>query len=149
MPDGEIVMPAAADSSEGALVVTTRPNPFLPKGMKPVETRSYSQEVSVRYLEDISDEWFSGKLKSDFTYVGTFKIRIPAGSFDAVLLRITNECKIGPAHTRSSSYSLFSPGVGLVAMILQAKVTAFWIYNIDSAGGKICRQNETRLRTMQ
>jgi len=135
--DGDIVMSAVADTGEGALVVTEPANPFLPKGMKPGETRSYSQQVSVRYLDDLSNECYSGILKSDYTYVGTFRVKVPAGTFDAVLMRSRVDGKIGPAHTRGTSYSLFAPGIGLIAMILQQKITAFWIYNVDGAGGKI------------
>src|SRR5690242_8502441 len=51
-PQGDLVMPAVADTSEDALVITTPANPFLSKGMKPGETRSYSQQVSVRYFDD-------------------------------------------------------------------------------------------------
>jgi len=136
-PEGDVVMPAVADTGEDALVVTTPANPFLSRGMKPAETRSYSQEVSVRYLEDISNERYSGTLKSDYTYVGTFRVTVPAGRFEAILFRLKVEGKIGPAHIHAASYSFFAPGVGLVAMILQQKVTAFWIYNIDAAGGKV------------
>lgn len=136
-PEGDIVMPAVAETSEDALVVTTPSNPFLLKHMKPGETRSYSQEVSVRYFDDISNERYSGQLNTKYTYVGTFRVTVPAGSFGAILFRATVEGKIGPAHTHGASYSFFAPGVGLIAMILQQKVTAFWIYNIDSAGGKV------------
>jgi hypothetical protein len=126
-----------ADTGEGDLVVTTPANPFVPKGPRPGETRSHSQEVSVRYLEDISNQRHSGTLKSDYTYVGTYEVKIPAGTFDAILLRVKTDGKIGPAHTQNTSYNFFAPGVGPIAMILQSKVTAFWIYNIDSAGGKV------------
>jgi hypothetical protein len=136
-PDGDIVMPAAEDTGAEALVVTTPPNLFIIKGMKPGETRTFWQEVSVRYLDDIDDEQWSGKLKSDYTYVGTYRVKIPAGTFDAILLRTKVDGKVGPARTRAASYSFFAPGVGLVAMILQQNVTAFWIYNVDGAGGKV------------
>jgi hypothetical protein len=137
MHDGQIEMPAVEDAGEGAFVITTPANPFLPRGIKPGETRTYSQNISVRYLDDVFNERFTGALKSDYTYVGTFKVKVPAGTFDAILLRVTTDGKIGPAHTHYASYSFFARGTGLVAMILQAKVTAFWIYNVDSAGGKV------------
>jgi hypothetical protein len=130
-------MPAVEDTGAEALVVSTPANLFISKGMKPGETRRFVQQVSVRYLDDIDDEQWSGKLETDFTYVGTYRTKVPAGIFDAVLLRTTVEGKVGPAHTRATSYSLFAPGGGLVAMILQQKVTAFWIYNVDGAGGKV------------
>ena len=136
-PAGDIVISAVADTGEGALVLTTPANPFLPRGMKPGETRSYSQQVSIRYLDDITDERYSGKLKTDYTYVGTFRVTVPAGVFDAILLRNKVEGKIGPAHAHGTSYNFFAPGAGLIAMILQQRVAAFWIYNVDGAGGKI------------
>jgi hypothetical protein len=136
-PDGDIDMPAVEDTGEGALVLSTPGNPFLPKGMKAGETRSYSQTVSVRYVDDISDERYSGTLKSDYTYIGTFRVTVPAGTYEATLLRVMVDGKVGPARTHGTSYSLFAPRVGLVAMILQQKVSAFWIYNIDAVGGKV------------
>jgi hypothetical protein len=135
--EGDIVMPAVAETNEDALVITTPANPFVPKGMQPGETRSYSQQVSVRYFDDLSDEQYSGTLKSDYTYVGTFRVTVPAGTFDAALLRVKVEGKVGPARTHGTNYNFFAPGVGLVAMVLQQKVSAFWIYNVDSAGGKV------------
>jgi hypothetical protein len=137
MPNGDVVMPAVEDTGAEALVVSTPANLFISKGMKPGETRRFVQQVSVRYLDDIDDEQWSGKLENDFTYVGTYRTKVPAGTFDAVLLRATVEGKVGPAHTRATSYILLAPGEGLVAMILQQKVTAFWIYNVDGAGGKV------------
>jgi hypothetical protein len=137
LPDGDIEMPAVEDTGAEALVVSTPPNPFLSKGMKPGETRRFVQQVSVRYLDDIGAEQWSGKLQNDFTYLGTYRVKVPAGTYDAVLLRSKVDGKVGPARTQAVSYSLFSPGQGLVAMILQQNVTAFWIYNVNGAGGKV------------
>ena len=89
------------------------------------------------HFDDITNERYSGTLHTNYTYVGTFRVTVPAGSFEAILLRAKVEGRIGPAHTHGASYSFFAPGAGLIAMILQQKVTAFWIYNINSAGGKV------------
>jgi len=56
LPNGDIVMPAVEDSGAEALVVSTPANSFISKGMKPGETRRFTQQVSVRYLDDIEDE---------------------------------------------------------------------------------------------
>ena len=46
------------DTGEGVIVITTPANPFMLKGMKPGESRSYSQQVSVVELDDpIPDTW--------------------------------------------------------------------------------------------
>src|SRR5271167_1984398 len=44
---GDIIMAALTDAGEGVVVVTTPANPFVPKGLQPGETRSYTQQVSV------------------------------------------------------------------------------------------------------
>jgi hypothetical protein len=136
-PEGEIDMPAVEDTSEGALVISTPGNPFLPNDMRPGQTRSYVQKISVRYMDDLSNEQYTGQLKSDYTYLGTYRVTVPAGTFDTIVLRVKVNGKVGPAKTHGTSYSFFAPGVGLVAMILQQKVSAFWIYNVDAAGGKV------------
>jgi hypothetical protein len=136
-PEGDIVMPALTDSSEGVVVISTPANPFVPKGMQPGDTRSYSQQVSVNYLDDPADQRYSGSLSGTYTYVGTYQVTVPAGTFPAVLFRVKCEGKVGPAHTHNTGYNLFAPGVGMVAMILEEDVTAFWLFNIDSTTGKV------------
>jgi hypothetical protein len=136
-PKGDIIMPALSDSGEGVVVVTSPANPFVPKGMQPGETRTYSQQVSVNYLDDPSDQKYSGSVTGTYTYVGTYQVTVPAGTFPAVLFRVNCEGKVGPAHTQNTGYNLFAPGVGMVAMVLEEDVTAFWLFNIDSTTGKV------------
>jgi hypothetical protein len=136
-PEGDIIMAALTDSGEGVVVVTTPANPFVPKGMQPGETRNYTQQVQVNYLDDPTDQRYSGSINGTYTYIGTYQVTVPAGSFPAVLFRVKCEGKVGPAHTQNVGYNLFAPGVGMVAMILEEDVTAFWLFNIDSTTGKV------------
>ena len=136
-PEGDLFMPAMADASEGMIIVTTPPNPFLLKGMKPGETRTFAQTVSVKYLDDPSDQKYSGKLQGSYTYLGTYQVTVPAGTYDAVLMRHKYTGKIGPADTQDTAYYLLAPGVGVVAMISQEDIEAFWVVHIDSSTGKV------------
>jgi hypothetical protein len=130
-------MPAVSDPGEGVAVVTTPANPFVPKGMQPGETRSFSQQVSVNYLDDPGDQRYSGSLSGTYTYLGTYQVTVPAGSFPAILFRAKSEGKVGPAHTSDTAYSFFAQNVGLVAMITQEDVTAFWLFHINTTTGKV------------
>jgi hypothetical protein len=134
---GDLIMPAVTDAGEGVVVVSTPANPFITKGMKPGETRSYSQQVSVNYLDDPTDQRYSGSLNGTYTYVGTYQVTVPAGTYQAVLFRVKFDGKVGPAHTRDTQYNFFAPGVGVIAMITQEDVEAFWIYNVDTSTGKV------------
>jgi hypothetical protein len=138
---GTLMMPAVSDSGEGVVVVTTPANPFLVEGMKPGETQSFSQKVSVNYLDDPTDQRYSGTLSGTYTYVGTYQVTVPAGTYPAVLFRLKYEGKVGPAHTQDTAYYMFAPGVGVVAMISQEDVEAFWIIHIDSKAGKVLASN--------
>jgi len=134
---GNLMMPAVSDSGEGVIVVTTPANPFLVEGMKPGETQSSSQSVSVNYLDDPTDQRYSGTLAGTYTYVGTYQVTVPAGTYPAILLRLKYAGKVGPADTQDTAYYFFAPGVGVVAMISQEDVEAFWIIHIDSKSGKV------------
>jgi hypothetical protein len=46
-------------------------------------------------------------------------------------LRTSRKGKVGPARTQNTGYNVFAPGVGMVAMIPEEDVTAFWLFNID------------------
>jgi len=135
--EGDIIMAALTDSGEGVIVITTPANPFIPKGMQPGESRTYTQQVRVNYLDDPSDQRYSGTINGTYTYLGTYQVTVPAGTFPAILFRVQCEGKVGPAHTQNTGYNFFAPGVGMVAMILEEDVTAFWLFNIDSTTGKV------------
>lgn len=135
--DGDLTMPALVDTNQGVVIVTAPANPFVPKGMKPGETRSYSQQVSVNYLDNPGDQEYSGSVSGTYTYVGTYQVTVPAGTFPAILFRVKCQGKVGPAYTQNTAYNFFAPGVGEVAMIMQEDVAAFWIFHIDSTAGKV------------
>jgi hypothetical protein len=133
----DLMMPAVSDSGEGVIVVTTPANPFVLSGMKPGESRSFAQTVSVNYLDDPTDQRYAGSLQGTYTYVGTYELSVPAGTYPAVLLRLDYAGKVGPAHTQDTAYYFFAPKVGVVAMISQEDVEAFWVIHIDSRSGKV------------
>ena len=135
--EGDVVMPAVSDSGEGVIVVTTPPNPFVTNGMEPGESRKFSQKVSVNYLDDPTDQRYTGTLEGSYTYIGTYEVTVPAGTFPAVLMRLRYAGKIGPAHTEDTAYYFFAPGTGVVAMISQEDVEAFWVIHIDTSSGKV------------
>jgi len=134
---GDLIMPAVADTDKGVIVVTTPANPFVLKGMKPGESRSFSQTVVVNYLDDPTKKDWGGSLNATYTYVGTYQVTVPAGSFKAILIRFAYTGKVGPADVTYTAYYLFAPGTGLVATVNLEDVSAFWIFHIDTTTGRI------------
>ncbi len=136
-PEGDLIMPSLGDTGEGVVVITSPANPFLIKGMKPGESRSYVQQVVVNALDDPSDQEYSGSLNCTYTYLGTYQVTVPAGSYEAILLRLECEGKVGPARTNDTAYYFLAPGKGAVAMINQEDATAFWIIHLNTTSGRV------------
>ena len=134
---GDLLMPAISDFHEGVIVLTTPPNAFVLKGMRPGESREFEQKVSVDYLDTPDRVDYSGSLTGTFAYVGAFEVTVPAGTFQTVLLRTKCQGKIGPAQTEDTAYYFLAPEVGVVAMITQEDAEAFWVVHIDTTLGKI------------
>jgi hypothetical protein len=140
-PEGDLIMPLVADTSEDVMVVITPPNPFVVKGMKPGETRSYVQQVRVEALDEPTYQEYSGSLNGTYTYLGTYEVTVPAGTYGAVLFRLKCEGKVGPARTRDTAYYFFAPRKGVVAMISQENATALWIIDVDTVSGAALTAN--------
>src|SRR6266851_2773861 len=134
---GDLIMPAVSDVDEGVFVVTTPANPFVVTGMKPGESRSFSQKVSVNYLDDPTRRDWGGKLNATYTFVGTYSVTVPAGTFKAILIRFAYRGKVGPADVVYTAWYFFARDVGLVAMVNLEDVSAFWIYHNDTTIGKV------------
>jgi len=116
----DLTMPAVSDSGEGVIVVTTPANPFLVDGMKPGETRQFSQQVSVNYLDDPSDQRYAGHLAGTYTYVGTYEVNVPAGTFTVkrpALSECTttfNEAAPGPPPRDETAFAASASSAGNV-----------------------------------
>jgi hypothetical protein len=134
--DGDLLMPAISDFDEGVVVMTTPPNAFVLKGMRPGESRPFAQTVSVNYLDRPDEQDWGGTLSGSFSYLGAYEVTVPAGTFETILLRTRCAGKIGPAHTEDTAYYFLARGVGMVAMITQEDAEAFWVVNIDTTIGK-------------
>lgn len=136
-PDGDLMLTALVDAGEGLVVSTSPPSGFVLAGLQPGTTRTLAQTVSVAYLDDPGDARYTGTLTSEYAHLGTFAVAVPAGSYQAAVVRHRHDGKVGPADTQDTSYYLLAPGVGVVAMITQEDIEAFWVIHVDTSTGKV------------
>jgi hypothetical protein len=134
---GDLIMPAISDTEEGVVVITTPANPFVLTGMRPGESRSFRQKVSVNYLDDPTRRDYGGKLNATYTYVGTYSVTVPAGTFPAILIRFAYKGKVGPADVVYTAWYFFTKDIGLIAMVNLEDVSAFFVYQNDTTIGKV------------
>ena len=73
----------------------------------------------------------------EFTYLGAYQLRVPAGAIDAVLVRTRLTGKVGPATVQDTIYRFFAKNSGLVAMVETEDVSALLIYHEKTRVGKV------------
>src|SRR4030095_14972227 len=111
--------------------------PLILTGLQPGQSVTSSHTVEVYVLSNLTSVSHSGTLDVAYSYLGTFRVTVPAGTFDAVLVKSSYNGKIGPATIKESQYRFLAPNVGMVAMIQIRSISDFLVYNDHSKRGKL------------
>lgn len=104
------------------------------------DEKTMTLKVSVYDLDDPTDLEHSGTLNLTLTYVGAYKVTVPAGTFDAAALRWRYNGKVGPASVDDVQVRLVAKDVGMAAAAEKLDVAAFLIYNDNTKVGKVLQQ---------
>jgi hypothetical protein len=134
---GGIVIRGEQDLEEKVLSRFTPGQPLIIAGLKPGESRRVTAKVEVSDLSDPTQIDHKGSLDITYTYIGAYKVTVPAGSYDAALIRWDYEGSVGPADIKETLYRFIAPGAGLVAMIENRHISAMLIYNDKTKLGKL------------
>lgn len=135
--DGSLHTVAEQDLGNKVLSRFAPGEPMIIPGLKPGESRKSTLQVSVYDLSDLKKVTHSGSLDVTYTYVGAYRVTVPAGTYDAMLIRWDYSGKIGPANIKDSQHRFLAPGVGMVAMAQMRSITAMLIYNDHTKRGKV------------
>ena len=73
------------------------------QGLAPSEERNEKLDVKVFDFNNPDDLTHEGALDVNYRYIGAYKVKVPADSFDAVLMKWTFKGKIGPASVNETS----------------------------------------------
>lgn len=140
IPGQSLAIVSEQDTDQGVLTRYNPPEPLLFAGMNAGDSRSLSIQVKVYDLSDPEDVTHNGTLDVTLTYVGAYRVTVPAGTFDAALLRWHFKGKVGPASVEDIQARFIAPGVGMVAAAEKRDVAAFLVYNDNSKVGKVLAQ---------
>ncbi len=127
--NGDYVMTGVQDTEGGAITKYSPAEPFMLQGLAPGEERTVTLSVTVFDLSNPEEQTHTGVLVVNYRYIGAYKVKVPAGNFDAVLVKWTFKGKVGPASVEDTQYRFFAPDAGIVAAVEQLDVSALLIYN--------------------
>jgi hypothetical protein len=128
---------AEKDLDKAVLSRFTSGDPLIVPGLKPGQSIKSAHKVEVFGLSNLTDVTHSGSLNVTYTYVGTYRVTVPSGTYDAALIRWNYTGDVGPATIKDSQYRFLANGAGEVAMIQIRSISALLIYNDHTKRGKL------------
>jgi len=139
--DGGAVIAAEEDRDHEVLSRFTPGEPLIILGLKPGESRQVTVKVQVAPLSKPDKISYKGALTISYTHIGAYKVKVPAGIFDAELIRWDYQGKVGPADVKQTDLRLIAPRAGMVAMIQSKNISAMLIYNDNTKLGKLLQSS--------
>ena len=134
---GKVYSVAEKDLDNKVLSRFTPGDPLILSGLQPGQSVISSHKVEVYDLSNLNKVSHSGSLDVVYTYLGTYRVTVPAGAYDAALVKWDYSGKIGPAAIKDSQYRFLAKGAGMVAMIQIRSISAMLIYNDHTKRGKL------------
>ena len=135
--DGSVTLLSESNSKEGVVSHFAPPEPIYVNGMQPGDSKSLKVEVKVYDLDDPDEVTHSGSLDLTYSYIGAYEVTVPAGTYQAALLKWVYDGKVGPATVEDTQYRFLADGVGVVAMVEKKNISALLVYHDDDKYGKV------------
>lgn len=135
--DGTISVVSEEDFTQGVISHFSPPEPIYIGGLKPGESKTFKIAVKVYDLSDPTDLTHSGSLDLTYSYIGAYEVTVPAGTYQAALVKWDYQGSVGPASIEDTQYRFLAEGVGVVATIDKKDISAMLIYHNDSKYGKV------------
>jgi hypothetical protein len=135
--DQSIAIVSEQDTDQGVITRFTPAEPIVTAGMSPGDSKQVTIGVKVYDLSSPDEVSHSGSLDLEYSYVGAYKVTVPAGSYDAALLRWVYDGSVGPASVDDTQYRLIAKDVGIVASIEKKKISALLLYHDNSNTGRV------------
>jgi hypothetical protein len=136
-PNGDLVLSGVEEIADRAVTRYDPPEPFLLQDLAPGEERETRMAVRVFAPDKPGEIQHRGALKVRFRHLGAYRVTVPAGAFDAVLMRSTFTGQVGPAKIEDSHYRFFAPGIGLLATAEHRDVSAYFLYRSVTKIGRV------------
>jgi hypothetical protein len=135
--DQSIAVGSEQDTDQGVITRFSPAEPILTAGMNPGDSKKVTIGVKVYDLSSPDEVSHSGSLDLEYSYVGAYKVTVPAGSYDAALLRWVYDGSVGPASVDDTQYRFVAKDVGIVASVEKKKISALLLYHDNSNTGRV------------
>lgn len=137
MADGSILSPSEQDLGQGVTIRYDPPRPFLLHGAQPGVPDVRNLEVKVYDRGESGPPAHTGTLTLAYTYLGRYRVSVPAGTYPAAVVKLAYAGQVGPASVSDTEYWFFADNVGPVAIVDKQRVSALLVYNEKTKNGRV------------
>ena len=132
----EVVKLSQTDEQSDRIVVY-RPGLVLDPGMQAGQSKTVKSRLTTHKASRLEEIEYEGELEYTTHYIGAYRVRTPAGEFDARLLEHRYTMKIGPAKASYQSYGFYADDVGNIAEVSDESVSALLVYRRSSSAARV------------
>ncbi len=136
-PDGTLAMVQDFNTEQKVVSDFLPAEPLIIPGLAPGQSRQAVVKVVVADIGNPRHINYRGELDVTYTHLGRYRITVPAGSYDADLVKWTYQGSIGPAHVKATQFRFLAEKNAMIAMIELRNISAMLIYHDDTRQGKL------------
>ena len=132
------MLPSQVTHAHQALVYFEPPLSYLIAGLGPGESRVFDGRMDVYSVNNPAIRWYTGRIRATTVYSGVYRIRTPAGTFRAALIKTEYQIDIfAVVSVKDTLYTFYAEGVGKVAEAEHRRIAAMGLFNSDTKIGKV------------
>lgn len=131
----DILIVEEVDHEHGYRIVI-EPGVHLPRDIEPGETWEIDADLEA-YSTDDGSFLHDGTLDALHSYEGAYRVRTPAGIFEAVVIREDFRLRVGPLKAEDDRLLFFARGIGLVAEEEGIRASAMLVLRMQEDRAKV------------
>jgi hypothetical protein len=135
--DGQGIRIHTETDIEHGYRVEIHPGISIPAGSKQGDTWTSDNTLTVFDLDAPDKIAYTGSMIAQRRYVGAYRVKVPAGLFDTILLEEDYKVRIGPLKGEDIRYVFYAKGVGVVAEVEGIRASALIVFRTKQKSAKV------------
>jgi hypothetical protein len=135
--DGQGIRIHTETDIEHGYRVELHPGISIPAGSKKGDLWTADNTLTVFDLDQPGKIAYTGSMIAQRRYVGAYRVKVPAGLFDTILLEEDYKVRIGPLKGEDIRYVFYAKGVGVVAEVEGIRASALIVFRMKKKSAKV------------
>lgn len=117
--------------------VKITPGITIPAGTKAGETWQTDNALEAERMTEPGKIAYQGRLHARCRYVGAYRVKVPAGEFDTVLIEQRLTFNIGRLNANDTRLLFYAQGLGVIAEVESLRASALVVIHVTEKSAKV------------